>query len=172
MIGLDAGGCPAERAPPVGTDRKLGRDGAAVFERYGYAGVAGFDSAGFVLDPNERGKFPRSGIERGQQVPVLDIIAEGVEPDFGRGEADLRCANKAGGRVDDTHDPERRRMGLAGRPDAERLQRGHGTGQQRGGAVVGTGPGGDEGCLDAGFGERERRRQPRRAATHDRHFHG
>ena len=63
------------------------------------------DRAGLVLDPRQaRASCPRACIERGDEMPVLDVVAERVEADFGRREADLRRANEPRGRIDDPHD--------------------------------------------------------------------
>ena len=63
-------------------------------------------------------------------------------------------------------------MGAAARPDAERVERGHGTGQQGGGAVVVRRRPRDQRGFNAGFGQRNRRREPRRASADDRHLNG
>ena len=49
-VDLDAGGCAAERAPPVGADDEPRGDAAAAFERDGDGGILGLDRDGVVLD--------------------------------------------------------------------------------------------------------------------------
>ena len=78
----------------------------------------------------------RTRVERSQQIPVLDIVAEGFEPDLARRKTDLRRAQEPCGVVDDPHDPQRRRLVAAALPDAERVERGDRACEQRGGAVV------------------------------------
>ena len=131
----------SERRPSAPMTRRAATRSPLSSERH--AGVVGLDRAGFVFDPRAaKASCPRAGVERGKQMPVLDVVAEGVEPDLGRGEANLRRAHEPRGRIDDPHDPERRCMRVATRPDAERLQSGDGARQQRGGAMIGTRRGG------------------------------
>ena len=90
-----------------------------------------------VLDERERAERPGACLERGEQEPVLDIVAEGVEPDLGGGEMNLGRAQQPAGIVDDAHDAQRRRLVAAVLPDAQRIERRDRACQQRGGAVVG-----------------------------------
>ena len=78
-----------------------------------------------------RSEGKRSGalLERRDQMAVLDIVAEGVEIDFVGREFHFRRAPQPAGVVDDAHDPQRRRLRRAERPDAERLQRGDRAGE-------------------------------------------
>ena len=108
--------------------------------------------------------------ERGDEMAVLDIIAEGVEADLGGGKADLRRADQPSRVIDDAHDAQRRRVGAAGFPHPERFERRDRAGEQRGGAMVRLRRRGDEHGVDAGAGKRNRRRQPRRPAADDRHL--
>src|SRR5687768_5346430 len=77
-IGFDAGGGAAERAPAIGADRELRRNAAAGPETDSDAIRAGFDGAGFILDALERGKRSGARVECGEQMTVLDIVAEGL----------------------------------------------------------------------------------------------
>src|SRR4051794_9024816 len=85
-VALDAGGSAAERAPPVGTYDEARSNAVAAFESDGRASVVRLDRTGIVLDPRERRQRLRARIEGGEQMPVLDVVAERVEPDLGRGE--------------------------------------------------------------------------------------
>ena len=49
------------------------------------------------------GKAARALFERRDQMPVLDIVAEGVEADFAGLELDLRRAPQPAGVVDEAH---------------------------------------------------------------------
>ena len=113
----------------------------------------------------------RPGFERGQEMAVLDVVAESLESDFGSVETHLGRADQAAGGVDDPHDAKRRGVRLRSGPDAERFQRGHGTGKQ---APWCDDPGAARRAIsavvNAGFGQRNGRRQPGRAAANNRHF--
>ena len=112
------------------------------------------------------------GQQRRDEMAVLDVVAESVETDLGGCKGNLRRANEPGGRIDDPHDPERRGVVGAGGPHAERLQRGHGTGQQRGGAMIAGPLPPNQRRLDAGTCQRGRGGQAGRAAADDRHLDG
>ena len=47
-------------------------------------------------------------LKRIDQIAILDIMAEGVEIDFGAIEFDLRRAPEPAGVIDNPHDPQRR----------------------------------------------------------------
>ena len=101
---------------------------------------------------------------------VLDIVAEGVEADFLRFEFYLRRAPEPAGVVDDAHGAQRRGLLGAKFPHAQGGERGDGTGEQGGGAVVARRrPPADQDCIDATLRQRDRRGQAGRpAAHHDR----
>ena len=127
----------SERRPsaPIGEAR---RDRVAVVRHRTVTRSSSIcDRFGFLLDQRERRKLLRARRKRRQQVAVLDIVAEGVEPDFARVEAHFRRPQQPRGVVDDAHDPQRRRVLAAARPDAERVERRDRAGEQRGRAVVG-----------------------------------
>ena len=46
------------------------------------------------------------GVQSCDQMAVLDVVAEGVEPDLGGREGNLGRAHQPASRVDDPHDPE------------------------------------------------------------------
>jgi hypothetical protein len=129
------------------------------------------DGARVVRDESEGGERARAGLERGDKEPVLDIVAEGIEPDLRGGKMHLRGAQQAGGIVDDTHDPQRRGGIAAVLPDAQHVEGGDGTRQQRSGAVVGRarGPRHERG-LDACARQRDRRGEADRPAADDHHL--
>ena len=103
--------------------------------------VIGFDddSFGLVVETDEVGQLGRARFQRQHQRAVVDIVAEGIEPDFVAGEPDLRRAEQPAGVVDEPHDFERGRLVLAARPDVEALQEIDGGAEQRRGAIVGVG---------------------------------
>ena len=169
---LDAGGRAAQRAPTVGADNETCGDGVAVFQRNGRAAVAGFDRDGVVLDPGQRAERLRPLLQRRDQMPVLDVVAERVEADLGRRKLHLGRADEPCGGVDDAHDPQRRGLCGATGPHAKRLQRGDGTRQQRAGAVVGRRPPRDQRGFDPGLRQRNGRGQAGGAPADDRGFHG
>ena len=72
-------------------------------------------------------------------MPVLDIVAKGVEIDFFRREFHFRRAPQPPGVVDDAHQFKRRGLRGAQLPNAQSFQCGDGTREQGGGAVVGLG---------------------------------
>ncbi len=74
--------------------------------------------------------------KRRQEMPVLDIVAKGVEPDFGRLEQDLRRPKQPSRVVDEAKFPQRRRLRQAALPHAQCCQGGDRAGEQRGGAVI------------------------------------
>ena len=126
----------------------------------GHAGgiAASIESAA----PAMRGKLQRrrARLERGDEMPVLDVVAEGIEPDFGGGKQDLRRANEPPGVVDEADFAQRRGVRHAGRPYAERFQRRDRTGKQRRGAVIGLGRRRDQQRVDAGRGQRDGATRP------------
>ncbi len=171
-VGFDAGGRAAQRAQAVGADRELRRDDLARTQPDRSLIVACFDGAGFILDALERRQLVGASVQRRPKVTVLDVVAERFEPDLVGRETHLGRADQPRRVVDDPHHAEGGGVGPAARPDAERVERGHGTGQQGGGAVVVVGSARDQHGFDAGFGQRNRRREPRRASADDRHLNG
>ena len=121
-----------------------------------------------------RGKLQLGGarFERRQQMPVLDVVAEGVETDFGGVKQNFRRAQKPLRVVDEADFAQRRGVRQAGRPYAERFQRRDRSGKQRGGAVVRLGRRRDQQRVDAGRGQRDGRNEASRPAADDGHFGG
>ena len=81
----------------------------------------------------------RSGarFERRDQMPVLDIVAEGFETDLGGVKQHFGRADQPPRVVDDADFAQRRGVRQARLPHAERLKRRHRTGEQRRGAMIG-----------------------------------
>ncbi len=102
-------------------------------------------------------------LQRGDEMTVLDVIAEGVEADLGSREHNLRRAQQAPRIVDDADRNERRGVRQARLPYAQRRQRGHRSGQQRGGAMIVFGGRRDQHRIDAGCGQRDGADQARPA---------
>ena len=170
-IGRDAGGAPAQGTVSVGADRQPGAERCAVPQLHRDAGRRDRDRARVVRDEGEGGKRARAGVERGDEEPVLDIVAEGIEPDLAGGKMHLRGAQQAGGIVDDAHDPQRRGGVAAVLPDAERVEGGDGARQQRGGAVVRrAGRPRHQRGFDARARQRDRRGEAHGPAADDHHL--
>ena len=114
------------------------------------------------------GDARRALLERGDQMPVLDVVAERVEPDFGRLEAHLRRAPQPAGVVDDPH----RVSGAAcAAHSCQTPSVSSAATEPASSAVVRLSGGGalaDQHGRDAGAGQRNRGGQPGRAAAdHD-----
>ena len=103
-------------------------------------------------------------------MPVLDIMPERLEPDLGRLEHHLRCAQKPRCAVDDADGGERRSLRGAQRPHAQRIECRDRARQQRRGAVVGGRRLRDQRRLDARRGKRNRGGQARGAAPNHCHI--
>ena len=117
------------------------------------------------------GNIAGAALQRRKQMPVLDIVCKGRQADLGGIEADLRRAQQPRRIVDQPHALERCRLVRTASPDAKRVERRNRARQQRGRTVVmRSRRHGDHGRLDAGAGERDRRRQARRAAANHHHF--
>ena len=170
-LGLDAGGGAAERLAPVGADDEPRGERRAAVERDRDIAVARLDRRGGGRDPPQVRQRGGAAVERRDQVPVLDIVAEGFEPDLGRLERDLgradqprRYRRSAGSRSAAPTGP-----GTAPRPPAPRARRPTRTTAR----WCGCRPAArlrDQRGLDAGGRQRNRGGQPRRAAADHRHF--
>ena len=98
---------------------------AAVVERDRHAAVAGLDRRdGAPRSAASDGSAGGARVERGDQMPVLDVVAERLEPDLGRRERHLRRADEPPRVVDQPDRGQRRGVVAAQRPDLQRLQRG------------------------------------------------
>src|SRR5581483_10105407 len=89
-VGVDACRRAAQRAAAVGADGEPRRHGAAVPNVNGYGGLADVDRVRFGANAAQFREPGRVLLKGGDEVAVLDVVAEGVEPDFLGGEADLR----------------------------------------------------------------------------------
>ncbi len=78
----DAGGLAAERTSAVGADHERAFERLAAFRGYGDRTGAGHNHRHLVLDDPQRRQLTGALFECGDKVPVLHIIAEGVETDF------------------------------------------------------------------------------------------
>ena len=123
----DAGRGAAERALSVGADHKP-HARRAVIELDGDARGIAIDGDGRPADARDL-QLRRARIKRREQMPVLDIVAEGVEADVRGGEGDFRRAKEPLRVVDDADGNERRGMRQAVLPYAERRQRGDRAGE-------------------------------------------
>jgi hypothetical protein len=169
MVGSDAGGGAADRFASVRADRKARAHGAVV-ETDRDAGVVRLDRHNDANDAPELRQGRGAALERGNEMAVLDIVAEGFKTDLGRFEQHLGRAQEPGGVVDQADRGQRRGMAPAQWPDLQRLERRHGAGQQRRGARVRRRRPGDERGLDARRRERDRGRQPGGPAADDRNL--
>jgi hypothetical protein len=135
LRGFDAGGGAAQRAPAVGADDQAhARLTINVLDRH--AGGIGRNRNRRTSDTRKL-QFHRSCLERSDEMPVLDVVAESVEVDLGGGKQNFRGANEPLGVVDEADFTQQRGVRHAGRPHAERFQRRDRAGKQRRGAVVG-----------------------------------
>src|SRR6185312_2757088 len=170
LVDVDQRRLAAQRLAPVGADGERRGERAAFPERDRDMIGVNRDAERLVLDQGQVGQRAGALRQRLDQHAVLDVPAEGLEVDLVGVELHLRRPPQPAGIVDDAQVPQRRRLLAAERPDAERLQRGDGTREQRGGAVVAPRRrlAGERG-RNAGRGKRDRRGQPGRAAAdHDR----
>jgi hypothetical protein len=103
---------------------------------------------------------------------VLDIVAERVEPDLRGRESDFGRADEPLGVIDDADRLERRGVREARRPNAQRGERGHRAGQQRGGAVIVSRLRGDEQRVDARGLQRNGAEEAGRPTADHGHFSG
>ena len=111
--------------------------------------------------------------KRGGEKPVLDVAAEGVEPDLACSKSNFGRPQQPRGIIDDPQDAQRRGMFAALVPDAERVERAYRACEKRGGAVIWRRAAlGDQRGFDTGRRERDRRGQARRASADDGHFGG
>jgi hypothetical protein len=138
---------------------------------HGHSLLADLDCDRFVADMDERGQLTGTSLERGDEEPVLDIVAERIEPDLAGGKASFPGAHQPRGGVDDPHDPRGRGMLATVVPDAQRLERLHRTLEQGAGAVIPRGGGiGNQHGLDPAGGKRDRRGQAGRATADNDDF--
>ncbi len=99
---------------------------------------------------------------------VFDIIAEGFEIDLARLEFHFRRAPQPPGVIDNPHGLERRCLGRAVFPNAERRKRRHRAGKQGRGAVIGPGRAfAHQHGSDTAEAERYRGREAGRPAAHN-----
>ncbi len=166
----NSGSTARERTRTVGADHKRNPNAAASMIDGDARGVGRYRQSGRgdAWQSQRRG----AGFECGQQVPVFDVVAEGLEPDLRGIERNLRCAEQPPGVVDDAQSFKRRSVGQARRPHAQRCQGGNGTGQKGRGAVVRLCRRRDQKRIDAGRGQRDGADQARRAAADHRYFGG
>ena len=168
LVDADAGGLTAERAPAIGADDQRRTERVATLERHHHFVSSGIDADDLVVDHAQYREALRFLLERRDQMAVLDIVAEGFEPDLAGVELHLGRAPQPAGIVDNAYDAERGGLRFAQRPDAEGIERGDRAGEQGGGTIIrqSRALSRQHGC-DAGAGKRNRRRQPGRAAAHD-----
>ncbi len=134
----DAGRLAHPRAAPIGPDdearpqrKALARQQDAVL-----VGRDPGDEARLVADPGRGGE---PGRQRRDQLGILDIPAEGGQPDLGGAELDRGLAEQAAGVVDEPHHGQRR--GLVGQRvmQAELAEQPPGAVEQGDGAAVAMG---------------------------------
>ncbi len=83
----DPGRGAAQRMRPIGADHKPNARLAAGMADRDAVGIAG-DGERRARDPRQL-EFERAVFQRGDQMPVLDIVAEGLKPDLRGIEKDL-----------------------------------------------------------------------------------
>ena len=122
------------RVPAVGADNEPGRDRASAPELGTHSvGVerVGRDCVSEALDA---GSALNLRPERFPHAIVLDIPAERVEADFRRMELDRARRKERSRVIDEAERPQRRRLSLQRRPNAERVEEGDRGVEQRDGA--------------------------------------
>jgi len=118
----DARGLTAQREAPVGADHETRGQRASARGVDGGRQVIRRHGLGLVVEAREIGKRGGAFLERRNQGAVLDIIAEGFQPDFLAGKLDLGGADQAAGIVDEPHGFERGRLVGAALPDIQALE--------------------------------------------------
>ena len=171
-IALDACRGAAERAPPIGADDEAGGDAVPALKRDFDGRFTCVHRSCIIFDAQQRWKLLCTFGERGEKMMILDVVAERIEPDLGSFETNLWRANEALRCVDDPHRAHWRGVVNASGPGSEGVQRGHRARQQGGGAMVRRRSPRDQCGFDAGLGQGNRRCQPGRTATDDRHLDG
>ncbi len=167
-VGADTRRGPAERALPIGSDREPSpRDALRELDRDAVA-IAGDRER--ASSNSRKLQLRRARGKRGEEMAVLDVVAERVEPDLGGGEADLGGAQQPPTVVHNADCSKRRGVRLARLPDAERHQRGHRTREQRGGAMIVRRRRRDQQRFHAGCRQRDSADETRRPAADDRNF--
>ena len=89
---VDAGGAAADRAASIGADRQPNLHRPAAGKGDGHALVRDLDRGGIRPDTLEGGQRLRARLQGGDQMPVLDVPPERVQPDLRGIEANLRRA--------------------------------------------------------------------------------
>ena len=121
---FDPGRGAAQRIGAVGADDEPRRDQIAVVEPDDDAILGGLDRGRARIDAPQGRKGGRAALQRGDQMPVLDVVAECRKPDLARREGHLRRADQPRGVVDQADRRKRRRLRGAERPDAQCVERG------------------------------------------------
>ena len=158
-------GGPAQRAGSIGADREL--------NSYRAAGMVDGNAAGLVshrqrrCDNSLQTDDGGAGFERRDQVAILYVVAEGIEPDLRRRERNFGRAEEPARIVHQADFLKRRGLGSASLPNTERFQRRNRAGEEGGSTVVGHSLWRDQQGLHAGRGERKRGDQARRSAPDD-----
>ncbi len=125
----------SERRPSAPTDqRRLQR--LAAFERDRHRAHIWLHSQHVILDQPQRAQRAGAAFERFDQMAVLDVVAEGREPDLLGVEFHFRRPPQPAGIVDDAHDFQRRGMLDAELPHTQGGQCDYGTGEQGGGTII------------------------------------
>src|SRR5215467_8043955 len=82
---FDPGGRSAERIVAIGADDEASDNLVARGQCYGHAAFADGNHTRRVIDPGEVGESARAFRQSSDEMPVLDVPAEGVQADFGGG---------------------------------------------------------------------------------------
>ena len=136
-VALDAGGGAAERAPSIGADDEAGGDAVAAFERdrsrrTRSVSTARASSSIRVSDGSVRARA--SSAASRCRFSILWPNASSPISDAAKRTSGARTSRAVASTIRMTRSGAA--CACAAVPDPERLQRGHGTGQQRGGAMV------------------------------------
>ena len=122
-VGLDAGGRPANRPASIRAHDQLRRDQRPVAAVHDGLTILEFHRRGIVRYLGQCRQLLGAFGKRGQQIPVFDVVAEGLQPDLGGVETHLGRPQQACGGIDDPHHPQRGRRSRGSRDQTPRVSR-------------------------------------------------
>ena len=168
VAALDAGRRAHLRVAPVGADHKASLQWSEALAGEAHAVRLRFNRADETGDHAQAGSFGRLLGEKPGQVGILDIPAEGLQPDLGGPELDRRLAEQAAAVIDEAHHFQRRCLFQQGVLHAELGQHPPGTVEQGDGAsVTRRRDRAEQGDAAAFPAQRQRGRQADGAGAHD-----
>src|SRR5262245_6192180 len=91
----DPGSLAAERPAPLGADSEPRRHDVSASQCHEHARIAGRDRLRILRNYAESRQLPGTGMQRGQEVAILDVVTKGRKADLARLETHLRRAPKS-----------------------------------------------------------------------------